>query len=124
MRAPCPRTTAAFFATGSTDGRHLQLCGQQSEKSTASFPHRPVTWRIHPLNTPTALCFLTIRLGRFDGSIHKKSLLRSALWRVVHWCCGEYNTPRLPILDCCLACPHAQWPSHTARLSDGSANAP
>jgi hypothetical protein len=55
-------------------------------------------------------------------SIHETSLLRSTLWPVPHWCCGEYNTPRLPIARSCWTCREELLLLGIARFSDGITN--
>src|SRR5260370_30976192 len=78
--------------------------------------------RIRLPKTRTITCFPTIRSFRFGMSIHETSLLRSTLWPVPHWCCGEYNTPRLPIARCCWTCREELLRLRTARCSDGITN--
>ena len=86
------------------------------------FPPRRPALRIRPTNPPTAPSFPTMRLRRFGMSIHDRSLQRSTLWRVLHWCSGEYSTPRLPIVRCCLTCPAAVLLERTPRRSYGTAS--
>jgi hypothetical protein len=75
---------------------------------------------IHPPNTVTIPCLLTIRSCRFGMSIRETFLLRSTLWRVPHWCFGEYNTPRLAIAHSCWTCPAELSGLRIARHSDGT----
>jgi hypothetical protein len=52
-------------------------------------------------------------------SIHETSLLRSTHWPAPHWCCGEYNIPRLLIARSCWTCPHELSRLRIAGLSVG-----
>src|ERR1700685_4403009 len=100
----------------------MQPCGRRGGESAISFPQRQATMGIHPPNTVTMTCFPTIRSCRFGMSIHETSLLRLTLWPVPHWCCGEYNTPRLAIAHSCWTCPAELSGPRIARHFDGTAS--